>query len=173
LVERVSASSNGAAARLVPVAVLVVPGFYAVRFLRQLTPTPRQRLLWLLIEERALSIATVLEVVSVISILAAAVGAASLRPSVAVLAALAALAARLLLSLARERAARSASGQPAEHAIRASLIWVIAGLLGLLAVALLVAAVTRGRPGTAVGALVCVVASGALAQLAIRRRASG
>jgi hypothetical protein len=173
LVGRVSASSNGAAARLVPVALLAVPVYYAVRFLRRLTPTPRQRLAWLLIGERALSIATALEVISVSSILAAAVGAASLRPSLAVVAALAALAARLLLYLARERAARSASGQPAEHAVRASLIWIIAVLLGLLAVALLVAAVTRGRSGAAVGAFVCVAAAGALAQVAIRRRVSG
>jgi hypothetical protein len=173
LVGQVSASSNGAAARLLPVALLAVPVSYAVRFLRRLTPTPRQRLVWLLIEERALAIATALEVVSVTSILAAGVAAASLRPGLGVVAALAALAARLLLYLARDRAARSASGQPAEHAIRAGLIWVIAVLLGLLAVALLVAAVTRSRPGAAVGALVCVATAGALAQVAIRRRVSG
>jgi len=173
LVERVNASSNGAAARLVPVALLAVPVYYAVRFLRRLTATPRQRLLWLLIGERTLSIATALELISVTLILAAAVGAASLRPSVAVIAALAALAARLLLYLARERAARAASGQHAEHVIRAGLIWVIAGLLGLLAVALLVAAVTRERPGAAVGALVCLAGAGALGHVAIRRRVSG
>jgi hypothetical protein len=171
LVGRVAASSNGTAARFAPVVLLTLPGYYAARFLRRLTPTPRQRLLWLLIAERALSAASALEAISVAAILAAAVGGASLRPGAAAVAALAALAGRLLLYLTQERA--SASSQPAEHAIRASLIWVIAGLLGLLAVALLVAAVTRGRPGAAVGALVCVAAAGALAQLAIRRRVSG
>lgn len=173
LVGRISASSNGAAVRFVPVALLAVPWYYAVRFLRRLTPTPRQRLLWLLIGERALSSATVLEAISVASILAAAVGPASVRPGAAVVAALAALSARLLLYLAQERAARSASGQPAEYAIRAGLIWVIAGLFGLLAAVLLVAAIARDRPGVAVGALVSVAAAGALAQLAIRRRPSG
>jgi Flp pilus assembly protein TadD len=173
LVARVSASSSGAAARLVPVALLTVPAYYAGRFLRRLTPTPRQHLLWLLIDERALAMATALEVISVASILAGAVGSASVRTNVAVVAALAALAARLLLYLARERATRSASGQPADHAIRAGLIWVIAVLLGLLAVALFVAAVTRGRSGAAVGALVCMAAAGALAHVANGRRVSG
>jgi tetratricopeptide (TPR) repeat protein len=173
LVGRVSASSNGAAARLVPVALLGVPAYYGARFLRQLTPTPRQRLAWLLIGERVLSIATALEGISVASILAASVLAASLRSGVAAVAALAAFAARLMLYLARERAARSVSSRPAEHAIRAGLIWVIASLLGLLAVALIVAAVMRDRPGAAIGALVCLVGAGALAQVAIRRRISG
>ncbi len=173
LVGRVSASSSGAAARLAPVAFLAVPGYYAVRFLRRLTPAPRQRLAWLLIEERALSVAAALEAISVAAIVVAAVSTASLRPGVAAIAAFSAFTGRLLLYLTVERAARSASGQPAEYVIRAGLIWLIAALLGLLAVALLVAAVTRDRPGVAVGALVCVAAAGALAQIANRRRASG
>jgi hypothetical protein len=110
LVGRVAASSNGTAARFAPVVLLTLPGYYAVRFLRRLTPTPRQRLLWLLIGERALSAAAALEAISVAAILAAAVGAASLRPGAAAVAALAALAGRLLLYLTLQRAARSASG---------------------------------------------------------------
>lgn len=171
LVGRLATSSNGTTARLVPIALLTVPGYYAVRFLRRLTPAPRQRLWWLLIGERALSTAKILETVSVASILIAAVGTHPLRSTLAVLAALTTLAARLLLYLARDRAARSASGQPAEHAIRARLIWIIAALLGVLAIALLIAAVSRDRPSAAVGALACMVAAGALARVASRRRA--
>lgn len=173
LVGRVAASSSGASARFVPVVLLAVPGYYAARFLRRLTPTPRQRLLWLLIGERELLAAAALEAVSLTAILVAAVGATSLRPGVAAVAAIAALAARLLLYLTLERAARSAAGQPGENAIRSSLIWVIAGLFGLLTVALLAAAVTRDRPSTAVGALVCAAAAGGLARVAIGRRVSG
>ncbi len=173
VVMRVAASSNGMAARLVPVVLLAVPACYAVRFLRRLAPTPRQRLVWLMIGERSLSTATALEALSAASILVAAVGAGFLRSGVAVVGAFAALAARLMLYLAQKRAAVAASGKAAEHAVRAGLIWVVAGLLGLLAVALVVAAVSRGRPNAAAGALVCLVAAGVLARAALRRRAPG
>lgn len=166
---RVASSSTGFAARFLPVLLLAVPGYYAARFLGRLAPRPRQRLLWMLIGEHALSAAAVLEAISIAAILTSAV-VGSLRPSLAAVGAIAALAARLLLYLALERASRAASGHPGEHAIRAGLIWVIAGLLGLLAVALLVAAVLRGRPGASVGALVCLTAAGALARVAINRR---
>jgi tetratricopeptide (TPR) repeat protein len=173
VVARLLASSQNASARLVPVALLFVPAYYAVRFLRRLTPVPRQRLVWMLAGERALSAAAALEAISVAAILAAAVGSSAIRPTLAASAALTALVARVLLRGELKRAPRSAEGHPGPPAIRAGLIWVIAGLLATLAVALVAAAATNGRPGAAIGALLCVAAAGALAHVAMRRRASG
>ncbi|HTZ64323.1 MAG TPA: tetratricopeptide repeat protein [Solirubrobacteraceae bacterium] len=173
LVARVASASSGTAARLLPVALLAVPGYYAARFLRRLTPMPRQRLAWLLLGEHALTSAVALEIVAAASIFVGAVGGDAVRSGAAVLVAVAALAARLTLYLARERAGREASGEDGEHAIRTSLIWIIAALLALLASVLIVAAVIRGRPGAAVGALVSLGATGALARVAISRRVPG
>jgi Flp pilus assembly protein TadD len=114
---RLAASSTGFGARFLPVLLLALPGYYAARFLGQLASKPRQRLLWMLMGEHALSAAAALEVVSIAAILTAAVVAGSLRPTLAAVSAIAALAARLLLYLALERASRAESGQPGEHAI--------------------------------------------------------
>lgn len=172
VVVRVLASSHGAPARLVPVALLLAPGYYAARFLRRLTPAPRQHLLRMLARERALAAAAALEAISVAAILAAAVGSSSTRPALAGAAALAALVARVLLYTALERATRAAATGPDVPAIRAGLIWVIAALLAMLAVALVAAAATHDRLGAGIGAIVCIAAAGALARVAMRRRAS-
>lgn len=171
LVIRVTSSSNDAAARWIPVALLGIPAYYAIRFVRHLTPEPRRRLLWMLIGERAVSVAAALESVAVVAILIGA-GGASLRQTAGIIAGLAALAARASLGLAVDRAARESQGRPSQYAVRAGLIWVIAGVLGLLAVALLIAAVMRGRPSAAIGALVCLAAGAALARVALGRRVS-
>ncbi len=173
VVVRVLASSHDALARLVPVALLFAPGYYAVRFLRRLTPTPRRRLVWMLAGERALAAAATLEAISVAAILAAAVESSSARPTFAGGAALTAFVARVLLYTALERATHAAAGRPDVPAVRAGLIWVIAGLLAMLAVALVAAATTKGRPGAGIGAIICIAAAAALARVAMRRRASG
>jgi Flp pilus assembly protein TadD len=171
VVARVLASSHDTLAGLVPVALLFAPGYYAVRFLRRLTPTPRRRLVGMLVGERALATAATLEAISVAAILAAAVGSSSARPTFAGGAALTAFVARVLLYTALERATRA--GRPDVPAVRAGLIWVIAGLLAMLAVALVAAATTKGRPGAGIGALICIGAAAGLARVAMRRRASG
>jgi Flp pilus assembly protein TadD len=173
VVVRVLASSNHALARLVPVALLFAPGYYAVRFLRRLTPTPRRRLVSMLVGERALAAAAALETISVAAILAAAAASSSARPTLAGGAALTAFVARVLLYTALERATHTAAGRPDVPAVRAGLIWVIAGLLAMLAVALVAAATTKGRPAAGIGAIICIAVAAALARVAMRQRASG
>jgi hypothetical protein len=123
--------------------------------------------------ERALATAATLEAISVGAILAAAVGSSSARPTLAGSAALTAFVARVLLYTALERATHAAAGRPDVPAVRAGLIWVIAGLLAMLAVALVAAAAIKGRPGAGIGAIICIAAAAALARVAMRRRASG
>jgi hypothetical protein len=156
-----------------PVALLFAPGYYAVRFLRRLTPTPRRRLVSMLAGERALATAATLEAISVAAILAAAVGSSSARPMFAGCAALTAFVARVLLYTALERVTRAAAGRPDVPAVRAGIIWVIVALLAMLAAALVAAAASDGRPGAGIGAIVCIAAAAGLARVAMRRRASG
>ncbi len=80
LVGRLAATSSTLAARVLAPALLLIPAFYAWRFVDRLTPPLRSRLYTVLTRQWALRTAASLEAISVLAILAAAILAESARP---------------------------------------------------------------------------------------------
>jgi tetratricopeptide (TPR) repeat protein len=169
VVGRVSSPSSGSTARLLPVLLLALPGYYAWRFLGRLTNPVRQRVRELLFRVGTIRRAALSEALSAIAIIAASIAPAGARTSLAVVGALAALVGRVVLYREAEHASRAAIGQAPRPLVRPSVMWVIAALLALTAAALLVAAAKdKAGPGAIVGALVFAAGSVAAARAASR-----
>ncbi len=166
LVGRVTATSNGAAGRLLPATLLLIPAFYAWRFCRRLTAPLVGRLYRVITGERPIRLAACCEALAVLCIVASVGAPESVRPGLAGTAGVLALIGRVALYVQVEHASRAARGAPPQPAIRPGLLRVLAVLVGLIVVALLVAAV---RDGGGPGALVLAAASAAGVAILVRR----
>jgi len=168
-VGRITAASTSSTARLLPLALLTIPGYYASRFLRRLTPVARQNLLWLLSNHRTLLASAAFEGLAVVCILLAALSS-SAHGGLAAAAGLGAFAAYVLTHATFERTSRAVAGKPQGPAIRSALIWAIAGVLALFAIILVIAAATHHEPNAVIGAVILAAMAAALSRVAIRRR---
>jgi tetratricopeptide (TPR) repeat protein len=166
LVGRVTSGSNAVAGRLLPLVLLLIPAFYAWRFCRRLTAPLVGRLRRVITREGPIRLAACCEALAVLCILAGVGAPESIRPGLAGTAGVLALIGRVALYTQVEHASRAARGASPRPAIRPGLLWVLAVLVGLIVVALLVAAV---RDGGGLGALLGAVASAACVAALVRR----
>ncbi len=144
VIGRISAGSNAAISRLLPAMLLLIPAFYAWRFVSRLTPPLRRRLRETVTGRGPLRLAAASEALAVLAIISAAAAPQSVRPGMAGLAAICALVGRLVIYTQVEHASRAVRGEAARPAISSGLLWVISGLLVLTAAALLLAAESGG-----------------------------
>ena len=170
VVGRLTASSNVVAARLLPVGLLLIPGFYAWRFCSGLTPTVLRQLQRTIVGQRPLQFAAGCETLAVACIIAAAAAPQSARTGFAGTAALFALIGRVVIYTQVEHASRAVRGEPSRPAVSAGFLWIVAVLVALTSAGLLLAVVRAGAGPVAVPvALIFAVASVMLGRAARRR----
>lgn len=166
VVGRVTSGSNAVGGRLLPLVLLLIPAFYAWRFCSRLSAPLLGRLRRVVTREGPIRLAACSEALAVLCILAGVGAPESIRPGLAGTAAVLALIGRVALYTQFEHASRAARGASPRPAIRPGLVWVLAVLVGLIVVALLVAAV---RDGGGAGAVVVAVASAGCVAILVRR----
>jgi tetratricopeptide (TPR) repeat protein len=174
LVGRVSSGSSAVAGRLLPLGLLLIPAFYAWRFCSRLTEPVLARLVSAITQKGPIRLAACCEALAVLCILAGVAAPESIRPGLAGTAALLAFIGRVVLFTQVEHASRAVRGASPRPAIRPGLVWVLAVLVGLIVVALLIAAVKDGGgPGAVVAAVAAAAGVAALVRHARRHPAHG
>jgi hypothetical protein len=166
VVGRVTATPSDVAGRPLPVLLLFIPAFYAWRFCRRLTEPLVGCLYRIITREAPIRLAACCEALAVLCILIGVGAPESMRPGLAGTAGVLALIGRVALCTQVEHASRAVRGAPPRPAIRPGLLWVLAVLVGLIVLALLVAAV---RDGGGPGALLVAVVSAAGIAILVRR----
>jgi Flp pilus assembly protein TadD len=171
VVGRLTEGSNTAIARLLPVVLLAVPGWYMLRFARHATPTVKRRTIAVLSGDRAVAVAAGFEAGAVLCILAASLLSSTLRTTFAGCAFVSALAARVVLYRQVERASATVRGAPHRPMLGSAAMWIIAAALALTA-AFLVVAGAQGKANSAVFVVAAIPALGAalIVRVVLRRR---
>jgi Flp pilus assembly protein TadD len=129
--------------RLVPTALLAVPGAFAWRFIGRLSPDLRSYL-WRLIVASKTRFPFALNVFALVLVVAATVAPHDARPGLAVSATAAALIARVWLLAHVERGARPPRRLNPMAALGLGVLWVIASLLAIATVVCFAAAAGGG-----------------------------
>jgi Flp pilus assembly protein TadD len=172
LIARIGASSSATTiARLLPIALLAVPGAYAWRFVSHLQVSLRAYLLRLITHNRNIGLAVGLNVTAVACLLAAALAPESARTGLAGAAAASALIGRLILRSQVERSSRATRGQEPRPTLGTPVLWVLAIALASTAIIVL-SAVPRLGAGAGVAAAICAVSAALIVRVIVRRRST-
>jgi hypothetical protein len=163
IVARLSAHSAQTSARLLPVAVLIVPAGFALRFISRLDQPLRAHLRRMLIIERWLGVAAICDTVASAAVVVGSVAPHSVRIFLVGVAGISAVVGRLLLF--RQTRRRAPVARP--PLLGMPVLWTLAlALAGLAALS-----IVKSNHSTAAIAIAAIAAAGSLATLrAITRR---
>jgi hypothetical protein len=173
IVARVTSQSSSSGARLLPLALLIVPSLFALRFITRLSPPLRAHLGHQLRHDHGFRAAAWLQGVAVIALVAGTFAPANMRITLAGAAALAAAAGRAIQIAHMRKHARANGVALSGPPTRTPFLWAVALLLAFMAATLIATSflpANRGSP--AVGILAGIAtAAGCLATIRhIRRR---